>query len=305
MSPIPVLKLATLLGGLGALGLIAANGKRAWAWFPALLAGYLAVAFLYRAVHVSWVFASLRDDPPWLTAALLAVSVAVGASGAVRAASWPGVVLVTALFGDLAAAAGLVLAEKDEGRRARLVLAASGASLLTPWSGASVLAMGHGSWALSGLGLGLAALGLAGGGGMPTFHKPNLAEAGRSALVPLYMAVLTWMFMLGGVPDRCAGILEGLPIVMPGHATVWTGMVATIFGALGYEPGVALFGRDVLLHGSQLHGAWAADAMRIGASVGGGLPLLLLTKSKLTIGLPLWVAQVLLALGFLWVRYAV
>lgn len=306
MNFVPVVQVALLLGGLGLLGLIAANGRTAWRWMPILLAGFVGVAFAYHVLHPAFALESVRVDPPWAAAALLAVYTAVGASGAFRFTSWPTVVLGTALLGDTAVAAGLALAEPDDARRARLVVAASGASLISPWSGATVLTLGHGPWALSALGLGLALFGLAGGGApKPAFARPDLGAAWRAGLVPLWMALLTWLFMLGAVSDLVGVALEGLPPMVPGHATAWLGTVAAILGAVGYEPGVALFSQDVILHATQVRGEWLADALRVGGSVGAGLPLLLATRSKLTVGLPLWVGQVLVAVGFLFLRYRV
>ncbi len=302
----PVVENAVKLGGLASLGLILARTRGAGIWMPMLLAVLIGYAFSVRAIHPGFLLDTLIHDVPWARAGLLALFCAVGASGMVRVTSWPGVVIGTALVGDVAIAAGLALAEPDPSRRARLVIAASGASLLSPWSGATVLMLGHGGAELTALGLVLAVVGFAGGGAhRPVVVKPNLPEGAYVGSVLLWLALLAWILSLAGVPDFAAGGLESLPPVLPGHATMWTGMLALIAGALGYEPGLALVGRDVLDHATQLRGTWAPDAMRLGVSIGAGLPMLLLTKCKLSVGLPLWVAQCMLVLAFLWFRYPV
>lgn len=302
----PVVENAVKLGGLASLGLILARTRSAGIWMPMLLAVLIGYAFSIRVIHPGFLLDTLIHDVPWGRAALLGAFCAVGASGMVRVRSWLGVVVGTALVGDMAIAAGLALAEPDPSRRARLIIAASGASLLSPWSGASVLALGHGGLELAGLGLLLAMVGFAGGGALrPEVVKPNLPEAAYVASVCLWLALLAWILALAGVPDFAAGGLESLPPQLPGHATMWTGMFALIVGALGYEPGLSLVASDVMDHATQLRGTWAPDAMRLGFSVGAGLPMLFLAKCKMSVGFPLWVAQALLVLAFLWFRYPI
>ncbi|MBM4369724.1 MAG: hypothetical protein FJ102_26170, partial [Deltaproteobacteria bacterium] len=208
------------------------------------------------------------------------------------------------VLGDLLVATGLALCEPDDKRRAKLVLAASGASLLGAASGASAIALGWGGWPIAGLGLALAGIGFVAGGEGAEF-KPQFAPrvALGAALVPLWLALVTWLFMLGGVPDLGASFLENLPLTLPGRAPVAATAVAALLGGLGAETGVALFAADLLAHATQVRGEWAPDALRIGVAVGGGLPMLFLTRSRLSVGIPLWVAQVLLALGFVAWRY--
>ncbi len=304
MLSLPVFRNALALGVIGLLALVLGRAKRAEMWLPIYIVAAAGVAMGLRALHPAFMVESLANDPPWVTGALLAGWSALAATGLVRARAWWAVVLASALLGDLLVATGLALCEPDDRRRARLVLAASGASLLGPASGATALALGWGGLPISALGLGLAALGFAPGGERPEF-KAELSPRGLlgAALVPLWLALVTWLFMLGGVPDLGANFLEHLPVTLPGRAPVAAAAVATILGGLGVESGVALFAQDLLLHATQLRGGWAADALRIGVAVGGGLPMLFLTRSRLTVGIPLWVAQVLLALGFVAWRY--
>ncbi len=304
MLSLPVFRNALVLGAIGCLALLLGRTRRAELWLPIYIVAAAGVAMGIRALHPAFLVESLRNDPPWATAALLSGWCVLAATGLVRARAWWAVVLASALLGDLLVATGLALCEPDDKRRAKLVLAASGASLVGPASGATALALGWGGWPLAGLGLALAAVGFAPGGERPEF-KAEFAprQVLGTALVPLWLALVTWLFMLGGVPDLGASYLEQLPVTLPGRAPVAAAAVAAIVGGLGVEPGVALFAQDLLRHATQLRGDWAPDALRIGVAVGGGLPMLFLTRSKLTVGIPLWVAQVLLALGFVAWRY--
>lgn len=304
MMEVPAVRNAVFIGVAGLVLLLVGRARRAHLWLPIGLVAGAGLAMGLQALHPSFLVESLVHDPPWGPAFLLAAWTALGASGVLRARSWWAVVLGAALLGDLLVATGLCLCEPDERRRARLVLAASGASVVGPASGATAVALGWGGPEVAALGIALALVGFAGGGGRPEASAPTDRRALlAAALVPLWFALSTWFFMLGGVPDFAAMGLENLPLVLPGQAAPWVGAVAAILAGLGAEAGLALLAHDVLLHATQLRGGWAHDALRVGLAVGGGLPLLLATGSKVTTGLPLWVAQVLLALGFLAWRY--
>ncbi|MBM4391130.1 MAG: hypothetical protein FJ090_08415 [Deltaproteobacteria bacterium] len=304
MLSIPFFRNALALGLIGLLALVLARARRAELWLPIYIVAAAGVAMGLRALHPAFMVESLINDPPWLAAAALAGWAALAATGLVRARSWWAVVVASAVLGDLLVATGLALCEPDDKRRAKLVLAASGASLLGPASGAAALALGWGGLPLAALGLGLAALGFARGGERPVLQAEYTARGLLgAALVPLWLALVTWLFMLGGVPDLGANVVENLPLTLPGRAPVAVAAVAALLGGLGAEAGVALLAGDLLGHATQLRGDWAPDALRIGVAVGGGLPMLILTRSRLTVGIPLWVAQVLLALGFVAWRY--
>ncbi len=304
MMEVPAVRNAVAIGVAGFVLLLLGRLTRAHLWLPIGLVAAAGLALGLQALHPAFLLESLVHDPPWSAALLLAAWSALGASGMVRARSWWAVVLVAALLGDVLVAAALSLCEPDDRRRARLVMAASGASLVGPFSGATAVALGWGGLPVAALGLVLALVGFARGGERPAFNRELDRKAlVGPALVPVWFALVTWLFMLGGVPDFAAMGLENLPIVLPGQGAPWVGAVAAILGGLGAEAGVALLAGDILLHATQLRGDWAETAMRVGIAVGGGLPLLLATRSRVTVGLPLWTAQVLLALGFLAWRY--
>lgn len=299
----PVVENAISLGSIASLGLVLARLRSGRVGLPLLLAVLIGYAFMLRVLHPDFIVDSLIHDVPWFRAGLLGIFCALGASGMVRTNSWFATVLGAAMVGNVAIAAGLALVEPNAGRRAKLVVASTGASLLSPWSGVTPLALGYGGLEIAALGLCLAAVGLVWGGStLPTFAKPNVREGAWTLSLFVWLAGLAWVFALAGVPDFAASGLESLPPMFPGRATVWLGAVAVILGAIGYEPAVAMVAADVLDHASQLRGAWAADAIRVGLSVGAGLPMLIVTRCQLRVGLPLWLAQVVLALGFLWIR---
>lgn len=305
MTLYPVVKIAIVMGGLGAIGGMVARLRAAWWALPIVVLAALGVAFSAHAMRWDFLGASVLWDAPWRSALPLAAWCAFGASGAVRTTSWPGVVVATALLGDVAVATGLAIAEPDASRRARLVLAASGASIIGPWSGATVLTLGHGGLQMSALGLGLALVGFASGRGEHRLVRPSLSLAWPAAAVVTSSALLVWLMAVGSVADFASFGLEGLAPLLPGRATEWVGFLAAIAGAVVYEPAAALFLEHALSLATQLRGPWAVDALRIGVSVGAGLPMLLLSGARIRVGLPLWVLQVCIAVGYLAVRYHV
>ncbi|MSQ00995.1 MAG: hypothetical protein EXR71_03755 [Myxococcales bacterium] len=305
MTLYPVVKIAIVLGGLGAIGGIVARLRVAWWALPIVVFAALGVAFSAEAMRWDFLWSSILWDAPWRSAVPLAVWCAFGASGTVRTTSWPGVIVATALLGDVVVATGLALAEPDAGRRARLVLAASGASIIGPWSGATVFTLGCGGLEMSALGLALALIGFTRGRGENRLVRPSFRLAWPAAAVVVSATLLVWLMAAGSVADFASFGLEGLAPLLPGRATEWVGVLAALIGAVVYEPAAALFLEHTLALATKLRGTWAVDALRIGVSVGAGLPMLLLSGAQLRVGLPLWVLQVCLAVGYLAVVYHV
>lgn len=299
MLEVPAIRNAVALGAAAALGFFLARMPRAHLWLPLYLMALVGLAFALRTLDVRFLIESLIYDPPWLTAGLLAVWCGAAGAGWVRVRSWWAVVLAALVVGDMAVAIGLSLCEPDTSRRARLVLAASGASIVGPWSGASAVALGWGGIEIAALGLVLALVGMSAAGSPPAVVAPDRQAGLRAAIVPLWLALYTWVFMLGGVPDFVAMGIENIPVLMPEQQSAWLGGLAALLGALGAETALALFAQDVLLHATQVRGLWAVDGFRVGLAVGGGLPLLMATGCRLMVGIPLWTAQVLLSLAFL------
>ena len=73
---------------------------------------------------------------------------------------------------------------------------------------------------------------------------------------------------------------------------------ALLLGVLTDEGAGALAAQAVLDRAFNIQGDWARQMSVAGLAVGGGLPLLLLSRSSLRVGLPLWALQV--ALTLLW-----
>lgn len=298
----PAVLTVYVMGGLGAVGLLLANVRGAWAWLSAwvlLMAGF---AWWNKALAWPSLAESLVYDVPWATVALVAMWTAVGASGVFRPARFLAVALGAACFGSLAACLGLVVAEPDAGRRARLVVAASGAALLTPWGSPASLALGGASSELTALGVVLALVGFTRGGAATRWSPPDWVAVRNMSLLLVWVVLLVWLMRHGGVPDFLATGLEGLSARLPGRSTLWLGTVASIVGSLVHPAGAALVGGLVVDHATQVRGTWALDALKVGLTVGAGLPALLLTRSRLSVGLPLWVLQVLIAVAFLAAR---
>ncbi len=292
---------AAVLGGITAVLAIVARVRSGWKWFPALVIAGIGAAFVLDVVATSWMGASLLADAPWGAAVLLALWSAHAESRWLRARSWPVVVLATALLGDRFVAMGLAASEPDPARRARLVLAASGASLIGVTSGAAPLLLGWGGLEAVAVGLVLAVLGYAGGGDV-TRAKPDAKAAGAALVVPLLGAIVAWLAIVGGALEVVAYGIEQIPyLAMPrGDLAVFGGAVAA--GAIGDEGLFALLAREIELRALSLRGDAIPMALRAGLAVGGGLPLLLATGSRLRVGVPLWLAQLGVVTAWLYFR---
>lgn len=292
---------AALLGGIVAVLAMVGQIRAARAWFPALVLAGVGAAFWLEALAGSWLLSSLRADAPWGSALLLAMWAVHGDSRWLRARSWPAVVLAAALLGDRFVAMGLALCEPDPARRARLVVAASGASLVGWTSGAAPLVLGWGGLECVGVGLVLAALGYSGAGDFGRV-APDTRAAVAAAVVPVFGAVVTWLAIVGGALEVLADGLEGIPLLaMPrGDLLVYGG--AVLAGAFGDEGLFALLARETELRALSLRGDAIPTSLRAGLAVGGGLPLLVLTGSRLRVGVPLWLAQVGVVTAWLYLR---
>lgn len=294
---------AAIFGLVGLVVAAAGNARRGRAFYPLVVLAGVAGAYWLEIVDRAWALRSLTQDAPWIAVAALALWTAQGEAAWLRTRSWLGVVVLTALFGDVLVAAGLAAAEPDPARRARLVVAASGASLIGWTSGASALMLGPGGWEVALLGLALAAIGFAPGGA----HRAETARPapGRVALalvVPLCGGLFAWLMDVSGVTEIVAQGLEQLPNVLPRLHRLAVVAPSLVGGAIADEGLVALTARQILERGLSLRGDWAADAMRVGLAVGGGLPLLVVTGSRLRTGLPLWAAQAAIVLLWAWLR---
>lgn len=308
-----------IVGGVAALLLLFACHfwRRVYLWLvlvPVALGAFLALDML----QVSWL-PGILADVPWLSALILLVWTVQARAGWVRVSGWPAAVALAAVGGDLLVATGLAVSEPDPARRARLVVAASGASLIGPLGGGATLILGPGGPSLWALGLALALVGLVGG-------KPGLSITGpveggpvggwrtllgKAWLPPVVAALAAWMAILGGGLEGVADGLEELPWWLPGQERLVVAAGGLLLGMLGDEGGMAMVARAALERAMGLDistripgadGTWAWDAVRVGLSVGGTLPLLFLTKSRMKTGLPLWLLQILLAAA--WCLYS-
>ena len=71
-----------------------------------------------------------------------------------------------------------------------------------------------------------------------------------------------------------------------------------------HEGGVMLLASETLDRAFSLRGDTVREALLVGGTVGAGLPALVATRSRLRVGVPLWLVQVALALGFLYTRWS-
>lgn len=260
-------------------------------WAPVLVALAVGAALLLGAVDGRWIGDSLRHDLAWRPVALLALWTAQARLGWARARGWLPVVLLTLVAGDLLVALGLAVAEPDDRRRARLVLAASGASLIGVWSGASSLVFGWGGPALTGLGLGLSLVGVGAGRGAVASAPMQPARAVEGLGLALAAGVFAWVLTLGGTLDFVAQGLERAPLELPRTWGVLTVLAAATLGALGDEATMAVALHEAAAHGLSIREAMVPAWMTAGLAVGNGLVLLLVTRSSLAVGFPLWLLQ--------------
>ena len=123
-----------------------------------------------------------------------------------------------------------------------------------------------------------------------------------AALVPLLGAGIVWLAILGGALELVATGLEHVPLLAMARGDLLVFGSAVFAGAVGDEGVFALVVREIQLRGLSLRGDTLPMALRAGLAVGGGLPLLLLTRSRLRVGLPLWLLQIGLVTTWLWLR---
>lgn len=295
---------AVVTGVVALLLGIAAQFWRRPLWWGGLIPLVVLLGVGLKVIDPRWGLDSLMSDAPWRTAAVMTVWWILVRPGWFRTDRWPLVVLGAALLGDELLAAGLVFAEADPGRRARLVLAASGASLIGPLGGGAVLGLGWGGPEIAVLGGVLALIGLCGGGGAKTGEAAPVPwrDAGYAPVTGLVVVMVTWLLMLGGGLEFVAMGLELLPMRLPGmeHEIVLGG--AVLLGGLMQE-GVAAAAMDgVLARTLDVPTETYRAAMTAGLAVGGGLPLLVATGCRLRVGVPLWLVQVVIVLVWGWFR---
>lgn len=292
---------AVVMAGIAAVMVIAANFRQARWGMPLLLGAATGAAFKLDILRTSFVLDALRSDVPWVaTLVLTAWAMQSGAAWA-RPTAWPAVVLMTAVAGDGLVAAGLALAEPDPDRRARLVLAASGASIVGVTSGAAPLLLGHGGVEAMVLGLVLALVGFAPGGGV-AFARPNLKAAGGAMIVPLCAGPLAMLVSASGVSEAIASGIERVPQLYPAQPAFPVAAASLLAGALGQEGMIALLAREVLDRALSLRDEGLVQAIRVGVAVGAGLPMLVFSGSRLRRGIPLWLVQVGIVGAWAWFR---
>lgn len=284
-----------------AIGIVALLGHiRRFEWFLPL--GVLAVVglgFQRWILDKQWVLSSFMQDVPWTSAFWVGLWAASARSGWLKVSGWIPAVLGGLLVGDLAVAVGL--SESDPHRRARLVLAASGASLIGRWGGAGPLVLGWGSPSVAALGILLVLACWTPGAMRVSVQRPNVKQALFGLSAAVCGAVLVWLLAAANVLELVALPMESLPAKQPGWAQAFVAVPAVVLGALFDEGMAAICLSGVLERAFSVKGTWAREAMLAGVVIGGGLPLLLISKSSLKTGIPLWLLQ--LALLGAWIYW--
>ena len=271
---------------------------------PVLVLVAAGIAFWRGVLAPTWALSSLGMDAPWGLALLWGLWAAQARAGWLRAGGWGGAVIGGAIVGDLTTATALVAGEPDPARRARLVLAASGASMIGV-GGAAALILGWGGPRAVLLGVVLALVGFAPGPMFLSAKHPERGQVGlalaASASAALCVAILVWLAAASHLLEFAALQVEPLPNRFPGWVRPLAMLPAVALGALTDEGAGAIAAQAILDRAFNLQGDWARQMSVVGLSVGGGLPLLVLTRSSLRVGLPLWLAQVAVAAA--WVAF--
>jgi len=293
-----IVRNALVLGGSAALLAGLGQHARVRPYLPFLALVGVVGALGLGALHPTWALASLLADAPWLGALALAAWSLHAGTGWLRVGAWPLVVLVAALLGDRFVALGLALGEPDPARRARLVLAASGASLVGPLGSAAGLSLGWGGMEVALLGLLAASVGYTRAGPPPERVAPRFAAI--ELVLPLTAALGVWLATLGGALEFAAQGIEQLPLLFPRAHGVLLASAGALAGVLGDEGFLGLGVAGVLDRAGALHDDLARQRLLAGLALGGGLPLLVLTRSSLRVGVPLWLLQLLILGGWAW-----
>jgi hypothetical protein len=133
-------------------------------------------------------------------------------------------------------------------------------------------------------------------------QKPVFAGAWPALLTGVGGALVVWLLITAGVLEFAAGRLEVLPVKLPGYERWIVTGLGLVVGSLVEEGVGALAAAETLLRGLSLREDWARQSLLSGITVGGGLPLLVLTRSSLRVGLPLWLLQVAVLGAWIWWR---
>ncbi len=282
----------------GAIALVlgfAAHFRRLQVFLPFLFLAGCGVLTSLKMLDRSWALDSLQMDADWRAGVPLVGWMVVSGLGLIRLTGWPATVAISAVLGDRFVALGLVAGEADPARRARLVLAASGASLLGLTGSPATLVLGWGGWRTMGLGVVLAMVGWVGAPIAQAVRQPGKPATAILAGVAGVFAILTaWTLMVGGTAEALATTVEQAPLFLPRTWRAVVGVGGALIGAVVDEGVGAMVLRAVFDRGLDVMSRVPLDVARAGLAVGGGLPLLILTKSRLRVGLPLWIGQVII-----------
>lgn len=293
MAVAGVVLVATFAGAVPALR---------WWGYLSVIAGAIGVAFLLGVLDARWVVESLGADLPWASVVVLLLWTLVARSGVLRPRGWPAVVGLGALAGDLLVAIALAVTEPDPGRRARLVLAASAASLVGPAGGAGALMLGWGGWELAAVGLVLALVGVAGGETGVSWAPVDRSALPFAAAVALGAGVVAWLAAAAGALDFLAQGIERAPLEFPDEQGALVTGVGLLLGSFGDEGTIAVCFQGALDRALSAREPMVAPWLVAGLGIGNGLPLLVATRSSLKVGLPLWLLQVVGVLAWAWLR---
>lgn len=295
---------ALIAGGISLVVGFLAQFPRAHRLLPFVFLACCGALTWFGMLDRAWALESLETDADWSVGARLIGWMMISGLGLVRLSGWPLTVAVAAVLGDRFAALGLVAGEADPRRRARLVLAASGASLIG-WTGSpAALVLGWGGWPTVALALALAAVGWAGRPVAVMVREPGRqVPALLAGLAGAFAVLVGWMWMVGGTAEWLATAVEQAPLLLPRAWRAVLAVAAVLGGAVMDEGVAAMAGRALFDRSLEVMTRVPVDVVRAGVAVGGGLPLLVLTRSSLRVGLPLWAVQVALVVA--WAQWGI
>lgn len=291
-----------LTGAIAVVGLAGSVRVLRWWGYLAVVVGAVGVAAFLGVVDRRWAWESLGADVSWGPVLALAAWGMLGRSAYVRPRGWGYVVALAAVAGDLLVATGLALSEPDPSRRARLVLAASAASMVGPVSGAGAVVLGWAGWEVAVVGLVLSLVGVRAGEHALARGAVDPSGLLFAAAAAVGGGLAAWLGAASGALEFLAQGLERAPLEFPDQQGALVTGAGVLLGMLGDEGTWALCFHGALERALSIREGMVPAWMVAGLAVGNGLPMLLATGSSLRVGLPLWLLQVIGVLGWAWSR---
>lgn len=307
--PETVLNAVQLGAGVIVLALLATFPRLA-VLFPLFVLLLGAWAMHLGVLSPAWALDSLINDAPWVgVVRVAAVQVVVAVAAAWMLRRRAGQVLWMGLASPVLAAHPAVRerwtqAVPDDRQRAGIVLLGGSLGLAIPAlsPGAGLL----GWYADPAVAVGVVVIGLAAflrtRRPAPFLDKGTpwrpWGPLGAVLCIGPALGMMAWLAAASGALEFVADALEQAKLYVPRITEGMFVLGATLVGSLGDEGAWSLVGAGILERGLSLRGEQIREILLAGVSVGGTLPMLVATRSRLKVGVPWWLAQVVWVVGW-------